>query len=241
MAKLVPVPITWRSAVCDSDLPSVTRHVALTLSVYMSERGDSAFPGAARLARDTGLSERCVRQHLGVLTAAGWLELTKRGGGRKCANVYRAAVPKPCTVFPESESLNAEAENPAPDDTKTLHVVQPISPENSPVISPSTPAVRNGSPRAQIFNALVAIFGPATTRTASSFYQATVTELLAVRTTPDEVRRRGEIMLAKDWDDPTPKALLKHWDALGREPRQKIPKSLRAVARIAQREGHIDV
>lgn len=91
---------TWRAALTDSDLPATTRHVALTLSIYMSEKGDSAFPGARRLANDTGLTERAVRKHLGLLVATGWLEVVQRGGLRgeqRRANAYRAVVPNACT------------------------------------------------------------------------------------------------------------------------------------------------
>lgn len=94
-SKLLPL-LTWRSAICDSGLPSTTRHVALTLSLYMSERGDSAHPGTDRMVHDTGLSERAVRAHLSALVEAGWLVVTQRGGlkgARKLANEYRASIP----------------------------------------------------------------------------------------------------------------------------------------------------
>ncbi len=87
---------TWRSALCDSDMPPVTRHVALSLSLYMSERGDSAFPGAERLAHDTGHHVSTVRRALKDLVAEGWLELVEAGGmkgEKRHANVYRATVP----------------------------------------------------------------------------------------------------------------------------------------------------
>lgn len=87
---------TWRSAVCESDLPPTARHVALTLSLYMNERGSSAFPGATRLARDTGLHESTVRAQLRDLCDAGWLEQTERGGQRgerRRANAYEARIP----------------------------------------------------------------------------------------------------------------------------------------------------
>lgn len=101
---------TWRSAIADRDLPktievgtsrisgSSVKHVAMTLSLYMSERGDSAFPAVATLAHDASLSERTVRNALRVLEVHGFLETT-RGGGRRAdrtgiPNVYRAVIPK---------------------------------------------------------------------------------------------------------------------------------------------------
>jgi hypothetical protein len=92
---------TWRSAIASqqSKLPASARLVALVLSLHMSEKGDSAFPGFARLARETGLDRRTVIRQIKKLRKDGWLELLERGGpkagkrgGR--ANVYRAVVPR---------------------------------------------------------------------------------------------------------------------------------------------------
>lgn len=87
---------TWRSAICDSDLSPTVRHVALTLSLYMNEMGGSAYPGAERLARNTGLAERTVRRDLGQLVEAGWLRIEEHGGlrgKRRTANRYVATTP----------------------------------------------------------------------------------------------------------------------------------------------------
>lgn len=94
-SKLLPL-LTWRSAICDSGLPPTTRHVALTLSLYMNERGSSAYPGAVQLSEDTGLSESTVREHLKRLVDDEWLTLVERGGlkgHRRTANVYQAHQP----------------------------------------------------------------------------------------------------------------------------------------------------
>jgi DNA-binding transcriptional ArsR family regulator len=79
----------------DSNLEPPSRHVALALSLYMSERGDSAWPSVARLAADTGLSLRTVQTHLGKLTEAGWLTSTPRhkADGSRTSNLYTATVP----------------------------------------------------------------------------------------------------------------------------------------------------
>lgn len=124
---------TWRAALTDSDLPAMTRHVAMTLSIYMSEKGDSAFPGARRLAHDTGLSERAVRRQLGLLVEAGWLEVVQRGGIRgetRRANAYRALVPDPgrsdtgahgTPWSTQTATPVPQAVDPGPTDTPTIH------------------------------------------------------------------------------------------------------------------------
>jgi hypothetical protein len=100
---------TWRSALCDSDLPPITRFVGLVLSLHMNERGGSAFPGATRLSEETGLSERTVRLHLGILVGKGWLRQVERGGLRgetRRANLYSATFPE---LSPESTTPAAAA------------------------------------------------------------------------------------------------------------------------------------
>lgn len=95
--KLLPL-LTWRSAICQSDLPATARHVALTLSLFMNELGASAYPGTGRLVQATALGESTVRRDLHMLVNRGWLELVEEGGRRgerKRANEYAARIPNP--------------------------------------------------------------------------------------------------------------------------------------------------
>jgi hypothetical protein len=95
-ATLSPL-FTWRSSIAESDLSPTARHLALALSLYMNERGGSAFPGSSRLARDTGLSLRTVKTALGELGDGGYLRVVRKGGsplGRaRTASEYAAAFP----------------------------------------------------------------------------------------------------------------------------------------------------
>lgn len=86
----------WTRAIRESDLPPLARLVAHTLADYMSAATGQAFPSNARLQRDTGLSERAVRKHLGVLVESGWLDVVERGGirgGRRQATRYVRRFP----------------------------------------------------------------------------------------------------------------------------------------------------
>ena len=93
---------TWRSAITESNLSHTTKHIALTLSLHMSERGDSCFPGRKLLAAETGLDLRTIDRHLKILAAIdengvedlelAWLRV-KRGIGRGKTNEYFAVVP----------------------------------------------------------------------------------------------------------------------------------------------------
>lgn len=104
MARTLSPLFGWRSALCDSDLAPTQRHVAMTLSLHMSERGDSCFPSLPTLARETGYSIRTVIRALHVLQTRGWLSV-KRGGGRGRPNRYTATIP---TVPVNSDMRNSD-------------------------------------------------------------------------------------------------------------------------------------
>jgi len=89
--------LTWRASIAskDSQLPSTTRHVALTLSLHMAEKGDSCYPGTALLADETGLSELTVRNHLQILADRGWLTIKRPPHqGRGQYTQYIVTTPK---------------------------------------------------------------------------------------------------------------------------------------------------
>lgn len=70
---------SWRHAVTQSDLPPTTRHVLLTLSIFMDETGASCFPSVEDLVGATGLSKRAVLTHLAAACDAGWLVRRQHG------------------------------------------------------------------------------------------------------------------------------------------------------------------
>ena len=94
--KILPL-LTWRSAIADSDLTPTQRHVCLAISLYMNEKGGSAFPGSARLAHDTGLHIDTVKSALRSIVKSDWLRVVKKGGtpvgGVRFATVYAANLP----------------------------------------------------------------------------------------------------------------------------------------------------
>lgn len=135
---------TWRAAICESGLSPVTRHVALTLALYMNERGGSAYPGPTRIANDTGLHVSTVKERLTELERFGWLECVERGGRvgeRKRANAWEARIPPtplpmgqfdPSPVATRRRGLPVAVGYPSPLAQPPVATGDPISSLNSP-------------------------------------------------------------------------------------------------------------
>lgn len=95
MASIAP-KFNWQTAVASSDLSPTTRHVAWAVSMYVNHMTNTAWPGATRLARDTGLHISTVRERLAELVEKGWLVKEVQGGhvdGRPVANTYSLSTP----------------------------------------------------------------------------------------------------------------------------------------------------
>ena len=89
MNRIKPL-FSWRGAICDSGLAPSARHVALTLSLHMNERGGSCFPSISTLERETGLSRNTVLAALRELESAGWITVKRAA---RSVNRYSATLP----------------------------------------------------------------------------------------------------------------------------------------------------
>jgi hypothetical protein len=86
----------WERWVRRCCLPSSSKLVAFVMATYAARDGSRIFPGVARLAATTGLSERTVRTALGNLRDVGLIERVYPGGRRgqmAFADVHRLAIP----------------------------------------------------------------------------------------------------------------------------------------------------
>jgi hypothetical protein len=136
-----PFILAWRRAVASEHGPApVTRHVLLTLSLYMDNRGGKCFPTTRELATATGLSERSVCTHLSLADEAGWIERRLRGvKGREWKSMeYVAATPDALndiqhangggtegdSARQQHEALNLTTRGTEPHDIKALNDVQ---------------------------------------------------------------------------------------------------------------------
>lgn len=130
--------LNWRAAIASSDLPPTRRHVALTLSLWMNERGASAFPGATRLANDTGLNVSTVREHLNDLVRGGWLTLVEKGGvkgARRRANHYAAMIPAGFVPRPDAAD-DDPGDDPSSSPTGRAEPADPSSSPRQPLVLP---------------------------------------------------------------------------------------------------------
>jgi hypothetical protein len=99
----------WERWVRRCILPSSTKLVAFVMATYAARDGSRIFPGVARLAATTGLSERTVRTALGNLRDVGLIERVYPGGRRGTqafADVHRLAIP--ADLMERVELLNPE-------------------------------------------------------------------------------------------------------------------------------------
>lgn len=117
--------------------------------------------------------------------------------------------------------------------TEDLETAEPKLGDEDP--PPPARPPRRRTPRDDIFDALVAAFGPASTKSRASFYGRAVTELIGAGATPDLVRRARIAMSRRGWDHPTPEAMVKHWDSLIATPEQNP-----AASRWWENEGTAD-
>jgi hypothetical protein len=142
-----PFLLTWRNAVVGAAGPKspITRHVLLTLGVFMDGAG-RCFPSTSAVASATALAERTARTHLQAAESDGWIaRTTRRGSGGQGWRryEYRATLPEGAAgdTAPSSSDVRQEVpdlppkvrhlttEGAASDDIKVRQEV----PLNSPV------------------------------------------------------------------------------------------------------------
>jgi len=119
---------SWRGAIASAESPlkPTTRLVLLTLSLHMNEKGGSAWPSLPRLAEETGLLEKTVREHLHLAVRAGWLTRENRPGRTA---VFTATLPPvPLPFDGRGKPAETAVENPGDNDHETAGPLPPNDP-----------------------------------------------------------------------------------------------------------------
>lgn len=137
----------WERALRRCETVTGTRLlVLLMLGTHIDGKSGTARPSQATLARDTGLKERAVRQHLAGAVTDHWLILVRRGGrhgDRPVASVYRPRIPKFSAIpsgaaMPDGETPNRQANAGRDGPNRHAHASQP-APDGFPTGTPVPP------------------------------------------------------------------------------------------------------
>lgn len=222
--------VAW--ALDNSGSRGFARLVLISLANHANDT-DLCWPSMRTIAREAGISVGSVPAQVKRLIELGEIEVVTAGNARTSTRyrvLWRNRPPGEPSIAPEEpgpepdpedasasvQEVNAgvqpgvnAARGPGLDRTITNHQGTIAPPEASP---PRKPRAR--TPRDDLFDALVAAFGPASTPARSAFYGRTVTELLAAEATPAQVQAARIEMSRRGWNKPTPEALVKHWDSL---------------------------
>lgn len=143
MARESPPLFRWQRAVRDSDLPSVERLIALTLSTWMSAEDLSCHPRQETLAAACGLHIKTLRPKVKALRDAGWVsvEYDRRGEGRGTRTTYTAVFPtRTATAANGTAPDDFEPEDEADDDASTT-----AENGSAPPVNAATTAVETGT------------------------------------------------------------------------------------------------
>lgn len=137
---------------------------------------------------------------------------------QKVSHPTPSRLPSPSCISPEvlPKSSGAPPEVLSPDLGSGSRII-PLA-EVAPEKPPKKSRARN-----PLFDALVDVFGPASTDTRASMYAKVASELKRAGADENEITRRGNLMLQRDWKDPTPLALAKHWDSFDGPAKSKEP------------------
>lgn len=93
-AQAVPWDVfTWMRQVRDSDLPSSTRLILLTMVTWLDNSTGTCFPSLSTMASGTGLSKSTVATHLKYAQEAGYISRTRRLiGNEHTSTLYQAHI-----------------------------------------------------------------------------------------------------------------------------------------------------
>ena len=91
------IVIDWINTIWTTDLTANSKLLACNLRRYMNSTNDMAWPSIARIAGECNLSEQCVRKHLKILCAEGWLQ--QLGQSNSGTFKYQAQYP-PAIIAP---------------------------------------------------------------------------------------------------------------------------------------------
>lgn len=172
-------------------------------------------PSIRRLMDDTGLGRMTIFRALESLEEDGFISRVqrKRENGSDTTSEYR---------FPGITVIRGESHSDTPPGTTVVPPEPELRTRSEPTsLAAAPPTDGNGShrPKNETWDALSAIFGEPTTRSAQKVRGKVCSSLRAARASPDEIVTRAKRWpLHFDGATMTDLALEKHWDTLARQP-----------------------
>lgn len=169
-------------------------------------------PSIKKLMDDTGLARMTIFRALESLEQDGFITKVqrRRENGSDTSNEYR---------FPGITMVRGESHCDTPPGITVIPPEPELRTRTEPLVAA---APQNGStdrPRNETWDALSAIFGEPTTRTACKVRGKVVASLRSARASPSEIEIRARRWpLHFDGATMTDLALEKHWDTLARKP-----------------------
>lgn len=188
--------------VLDAEISDRAIRLYAVLCRYANDQTGECFPARSTLAKRLGCSANTIDRARAELEEIGALTREQRTDGRggQTSNLYTLRWSRPMG----GEAIPTAGEGPLP-----MGVAQNES------------HIERG--RNEHFDALVELFGPASTPGRAAFYGKISNALKRAGASPEEILRRGRRMLAKGWTDAGPAALEKHWDALSADQPPRMP------------------
>lgn len=220
---------TWRAALTGdgSPLSSMERLVGLVLSLHMSERGDSCFPGLDRLAREASVSKSTVAVALRELEAHGFLVRVRSAGGSGKTSRYFTNLPELSAHRTDSgETVRQAIQNCPPGGQEDVYRQTESSNEAS--VCDGNPKPKKPRPTDHVWEALTAHFGePTNDAERARLNQAVKLTGQALRADGVDVKQDGEKVAVevgrrcraafRTFERYGPVAIAANWNQLGKE------------------------
>ena len=116
----------WQCAIVHSNLHSSTRHVLLTMSVFMDSKGRDSTQKISDIVLTTGLSRSSVINHIGLAEKSGWIVKAPKKGTKNRV-VYTAQTPCDALALPHTANQNngnnqvSQSSEPKPPEDAVVH------------------------------------------------------------------------------------------------------------------------
>lgn len=124
----------WRKQILeDIDLRSTTKLVAMVLHYHMDNNSGECFPSEELIAKESGLSIRCVVMHIKKLKQNFYISIKKEKGGQGWnRNMYKALLRPAYAALSLDEESATDAKGHANDGQKVVQEMHSNSSINSP-------------------------------------------------------------------------------------------------------------